>query len=79
MQEVDTIGFVKKKGALIEIVRIKELENQNKIKIEHHDFENITHPFDADKRLYDLVAKNNSCAAHNRGQWISISAESNNP
>jgi ribonuclease HII/rRNA-processing protein FCF1 len=77
MAEIDTIGKGKKIGAHKELERLKELEAKGKIKIDHCDFE-VTSPFDADKKLYDLIAKNNSCALITADRNLAISAQANN-
>lgn len=77
MHEIDTIGRSKKIGAQKELERLKELEGKGKIHLNNCDFE-ITSPFDADKKLYDLIAKNNSCALITADKNLAISAHINN-
>ncbi|MEK6927331.1 MAG: hypothetical protein AABX11_02765 [Nanoarchaeota archaeon] len=76
IDEIDTIGKGKKLGAHKELERLKVLETEGKIKLHHCDFE-VTHPFDADKKLYDLIAKNNSCALITADKNLAIAAQTN--
>ncbi len=76
MDEIDTIGKGRKLGAHKEIERLKEFESQGKINIHHCDFE-VTSPFDADKKLYDLIAKNNSCALITADKNLALNAYAN--
>lgn len=76
MDEIDTIGKTQKNGALNELERLKEFESEGKISIHHCDFE-VTSPFDADKKLYDLIAKNNSCALITGDKNLAISSQTN--
>ncbi len=69
IDEIDTIALSKKRGALKELERLKELEQNGRIKLLHREYE-ITRPFDADKKLYDLIARNNGLALISADQTV---------
>jgi len=61
INEIDTIGWGQKRGAQSELQRLKECEQDGKISISIRDYE-ITHPWDADIKLYGSISKNNGWA-----------------
>ncbi len=61
INEIDTISWGQKRGAQNELQRLKECEQSGKITISIRDYE-ITHPWDADTKLYGEISKNNGWA-----------------
>ncbi|UCD20615.1 MAG: hypothetical protein JSW08_02455 [archaeon] len=60
LDEIETIRLSQKRGAQKELEKLKMFQQSGKIKITTKDYE-ITDPFDADKKLYDMISKNNGC------------------
>ncbi len=59
IDEIDTIGKAQKAGAYNELNKIKEFKDQGVIDTALIDYE-ITDPYDADSKLYNMMAINNS-------------------